>query len=90
MTSINIAFAINCLWQALEWEPVEITELFDQIACRLRRNPRFSNMPISEIDLLLADARREFEQDMDDFESRLVRAFKDAIISGRDTDEVAA
>jgi hypothetical protein len=36
-------------------------------------------MSIMEIDLLLANARREAEHDVDKFAQRLVAAFKDAI-----------
>jgi hypothetical protein len=71
--------AVESLWLALEWEPIRSAEIFDQIAYRLRRNPRFRDMTITEIDLLLADARREFELDPDELEWRLVKAFKDAI-----------
>jgi hypothetical protein len=81
MISISTGAAVEALWQALhEWErPDQLIKLFDEIAYRLHRNPRFRNMPITEIDLLLADARREFEHDLSAFEWRLVQAFKDAI-----------
>jgi hypothetical protein len=76
---INPEFAIEGLWQALAWETINPTEIFDQIAHRVRRHPRFKDMSITEIDLILADARREFEHDFAEFEWRLVRAFKQAI-----------
>jgi hypothetical protein len=79
MTSIDPEFAVESLWQALEWELPKSTAVFDEIAHHLRRSPRFRGMSITEIDLLLADARREFVRDLDDFEWRLVHAFKDAI-----------
>lgn len=76
---INGGAAAEGLWQAFEWEPINVTDLFDQIVNRLRRNPRFCGMSIVDLDLLVADARREFQLDMDMYERRLVRAFKDAI-----------
>jgi hypothetical protein len=80
MTSVDPDFAVESLWQALEWErPDKLTELFDQIASRLHRHPRFRGMSIAEIDLLLADARHEFQHDLTEFEWRLVRAFRDAV-----------
>jgi hypothetical protein len=79
MTNINPEFVVESLWQAFGWEPIKAVELFDRIANRLHRNPRLRGMTISEIDLLLADARREFELDVDEFECRLVQAFKDAL-----------
>jgi hypothetical protein len=86
MQQISMEAAVEALFDALEWEPARLTEVFDQIAYRLRRNPRFRDLSINEIDLLLADARREFEHDVADFEWRLVQAFKDAI----KLDEIAA
>jgi hypothetical protein len=75
--------AVESLWQAFEWErPINSTELFDRIAAQLHRHPRFRGMSITEIDLILADARREFERDADEFEWRLVRVFRDAIGEG--------
>jgi hypothetical protein len=41
----------------------------------------FAGMSITEIDLLLADAQREAEHDVNELEWRLVRAFKGAIAS---------
>jgi hypothetical protein len=79
MTNINPEFAVESLWQALQWEPINHAEIFDQIAVRLRRDPHFRNMSITAIDLILADARHEFEHDVKEFEWRLVGAFKDAI-----------
>jgi hypothetical protein len=79
---IEIEAAVESLWQALDWEfasTIEPTKVFDRIAHHLRRNPRFRGMSITEIDLLLADARREFEHDVDELGWRLVRSFKDEI-----------
>jgi hypothetical protein len=70
---------IECLLLALEWERIRPAEVFDQIACRLRRNSHFYNMPLAELDLLLADAIREFQHDMDEFESRFIEAVKHAL-----------
>jgi hypothetical protein len=79
MTSIRSEAAIEALWQALEWAPIELSNLFDQIASRLHRNPRFRDMTVAEIDALLADARRASEHDLGELEWRLVQTFKDAI-----------
>jgi hypothetical protein len=89
MSDINREFAVTALWQAFAWEPIRPAALFDRIANRLHCNPRFRGMTISEIDLLLADARREFELDIDEFECRLVQAFKDAL-EFNETEGVAA
>jgi hypothetical protein len=48
-------------------------EMFDRIASRRHRHPRFRDMPIAEINRLLADARRATERDLSDYETRLAR-----------------
>jgi hypothetical protein len=86
---INPEEAVEALWRALDWErPEKLTQLFDAVAARLHRHPRFRDMSIIAVDLFLADARREFEHDIDEFEWRLVKAFKDEI--GFDGEDVAA
>jgi hypothetical protein len=88
---IDAELAVESLWQAFEWEPIELMEIFDRIASRLHRHPRFRDMSITEIDRLLADARREAEHDLSEYEWRLIRAFRDAIASEEtETDGVAA
>ena len=83
--------AVEALWRSLEWEPIRLMEMFDRIASRLHRHPRFRDMPIVEIDRLLVDMRREAEHDLSDYEWRLVRAFKNAIASdATETDGVSA
>jgi hypothetical protein len=77
--TISVEAAVEGVWQALEWEPLKLAEIFDRFASRLHRNPRFRDMSIGEIDRLLIDARREIERDLSDYEWRLVGAFKDAI-----------
>jgi hypothetical protein len=90
-TNITIELAVESLWQAFEWEPIKLTEIFDRIASCLHRHPRFRDMSIIEIDRLLADARLEAEHDLSEYEWRLVRAFKDAIASdATETDGVSA
>jgi hypothetical protein len=84
MTKIDTEFAVESLWQALDWERIEPGELFDQLASRLHRHPRFRDISIAELDLILADARRAFEHDVSEFEWKLVRAYKDAIGAGED------
>jgi hypothetical protein len=85
MSEITPEFAVESLWQALAWAPVELDPIFDAVAHRLRH--RFAGMTIGEIDLILADARREAQHDVDELEWKIVRAFKDAL--GLD-DEIAA
>jgi len=88
---IQIEAAVESLWQAIEFEldpETSAMKAFDRIAYLLRRNPHFRNMSIAEADLLLADARREFEHDVDELRWRLVRTFKDEI--GFISDEAAA
>ena len=88
---IDAELAVESLWQAFEWEPIKLTEIFDRIASRLHRHPRFRDMPITEVDRLLADARRDAEHDLSDYEWRLAAAFRDAIASDETgTDGVAA
>jgi hypothetical protein len=89
MSNISPQFAIESLWQALSWEPLDPTKMFDRIAARLRRNPMFHGLSIGQLDLILGDARQEFECDMDEHESRLIRAFEDAL-EHNETDGVAA
>jgi hypothetical protein len=91
MNRISTGTAVEGLWLALEWQPIKLMEIFDRIASRLRRHPQFRDMSITEIDRLLADARRETEHDLSDYEWRLIEAFKDAIASEETgTDGVAA
>jgi hypothetical protein len=78
---IDAELAVESLWQAFEWEPIKLIEIFDRIASRLHRHPRLRDMSITEIDRLLADARREAEHDLSEYEWRLIKAFKDAIAS---------
>ena len=89
MQEITTEAAIEALWLAFSWEPLDPAKIFDQIAARLHRHPRFRDLPIAQLDLALADARREFEHDVAEFELRLVGAFEDAIGFDK-TDGVAA
>jgi hypothetical protein len=70
---------MGALMQAFTWEPIRSTEMFDRIVARLRRTPMFRGMSIGEIDLILADARNEFELSVSEYEGRLVDAFEDAL-----------
>jgi hypothetical protein len=79
MNTINKDFAVEALWAALGWEQIKPGELFDAIAHRLRRHPSLCHLGIAEIDLMLADARREFEHDIDEYRWRLVASFKSEI-----------
>jgi hypothetical protein len=90
MTSITPEFAIESLWNAIEWElpkVIDATAVFDEIAYQLRRSPQFKGMSIAELDLILADAKRQFQFRTVNLEWAIVRAFKDQI--GFD-DEAAA
>jgi hypothetical protein len=85
MNRISTEAAVERLWLALEWEPpIKFIEIFDAIASRLHRHPRFHGMTITEIDLLLADIRRDAEHDVGELEWRLIDAFKDAIFDVAD------
>jgi hypothetical protein len=79
MTNITAEAAVEALLQAFEWEPFELSKLFDQIVCCLHRNPRFAGLTLTELDLLLADTRCKVEDDVDEIEDRLIEAFKDAL-----------
>jgi hypothetical protein len=61
----KICDAINF---ALVWQTEDaidpIAEIFDNVVAALKRDPRFKNIPCSELDLLLADVRRRAEQDI--------------------------
>jgi hypothetical protein len=87
--SITPESAVGALWDAFDYEPIKLGEIFDRIAYRLRRNPRFAGMSIAEIDLILADARREADIDVSEYEQRLAQAFEDAL-AGAESDGVAA
>jgi hypothetical protein len=79
MTDITTEFAVEALWRAFEWEPFELGKLFDQIVRCLHRHPRFANLTLTELDLLVADTRRETEDNVGEIEDRLVAAFEDAL-----------
>jgi hypothetical protein len=79
---------MEALWFALELErPIKSADLFDDIAARLHRHPRFRGMTIGAIDLILADLKRDLDHDLSTFSWRLVQAFKTEI--GFDEDVAA-
>ena len=43
-----------------------VGDVFDAMVATLKRDPRFQNIPRDELDLLLADVRRDFEQKLGD------------------------
>jgi hypothetical protein len=91
MTNISTEFAVETLWLVLDEElkhAIKPSEVFDQIAAQLHRHPRFRSMSVTEIDLILADARHEFQHDVDELEWRLVQSFKTGI--GFDGEDAAA
>ena len=53
--------------------------MFDAITAKLHQLLAFRQMPISQLDLMLADLRRQFVHDMDEHRWRLVVAFKTEI-----------
>jgi hypothetical protein len=87
MSTISVEAAVEGLWQALEFEIPSASDLtdrcFDEITYHLHRSPRFRGMTLTEIDLILADARREFERELEGLlgglERRLIRDFKNEI-----------
>jgi hypothetical protein len=73
MNTINKDCAVEALWRAGIWHPVDADKVFDNISARLRRHPRFSGMTTSERDLLLADARRELAHNIEEHWLDLVK-----------------
>jgi hypothetical protein len=84
---IKFEEAAAALQRALDFEApdaVSMTDdLFDALAHRLQRNPRFKHMSLTEVDLILASAKREFEHELDaainSIEQRLVQSFEDEL-----------
>jgi hypothetical protein len=76
MSTISTEAAVETLWQALDWTRIDSDELFDEIASKLHRLSAFKHMSISQIDLLLADLRRQFVHDVNEYQWRLVQTFK--------------
>jgi hypothetical protein len=76
MVTINNGSAVEALWEAMGWESINPDEIFDQISSKLNRHPRFKGLSITEIDLLLADLRRQFVHEVHEYQWRLVQAFK--------------
>jgi hypothetical protein len=92
---IDFEKAVGAVRRALDFEMPDAgsmtDELFDTLAYRLRRNPRFAGFSIIEVDCILASAKSEFEHELDaalsNVDQRLVQTFEDEI--GLD-DEIAA
>jgi hypothetical protein len=89
---IDAETAAESLWQSLDWElpkALDVDAVFDEIASHLRRNPRFRDLSIAELDLALGDAKRAFQFRIVNLDWAIVRNFKDQI-GFDDGDEAAA
>jgi hypothetical protein len=76
MTTIDNDSAVEALWSALDSEQLQPDEMFDKLTAKLHRLPAFRRLSIGELDLLLADSRREFEHDVSEYRWRLAQTFK--------------
>jgi hypothetical protein len=75
---IDAETALESVLMAIEYELVPATDptkIFDGIVSKLQKHPRFHELKIAELDLLLADLKREFARDMCEAEWRLYSAF---------------
>jgi hypothetical protein len=87
MPKITLEEAAAALQYALDFEMPDATritdDIFDKLVQQLRRNPRFKHMSITEVDLVLAASKREFECELDQafssVERRLVQSFEDEL-----------
>jgi hypothetical protein len=79
MTEAEIEVSVEGFWLAQQWQPDPIGAMFDHIAARLHRDPRFRGLSLCEIDLVLADARVEVEEEFAVLALRLSHDLRDAI-----------
>jgi phage terminase Nu1 subunit (DNA packaging protein) len=80
---IDVDRALNALAESLDWKrpAPDADELFDSIAAVLHR--RFPELTITQIDLLLADLKREYVHDAHVAEWDMYAAFR-CTIGGED------
>jgi hypothetical protein len=79
---IDADTALVALDDAIGWRlrpALNAQKLFDDIASKLHRHPSFKQLNITEIDLLLADLKREFAHDMHTAEWQLYESFRSSI-----------
>ena len=76
--NVVIERAVKRLQEIFGWKRINPDETFDRLARRLRGHTCFRDLSLLEVDLILADARREFERAVDEFEWQIVQAFMDA------------
>jgi hypothetical protein len=78
---IDTNTALDALDEAIEWKlrgPLD--QLFDAILSDLRRRvPALKQMPLAELDLLVADSKREFAHNRDGATWDMFTAFRCAI-----------
>jgi hypothetical protein len=95
MMKISMETVVDGLIQALSYELPDAGELadrcFEQITRALRNDLRFCHLTPLELDLLLGDARRDFEHELhtivNKIECRLLGDFKREIGIGGNDDE---
>jgi hypothetical protein len=76
---IDTNIALTAFDDIISWKlrpALDPDRIFDELANRFRQHPRFRDLKISELDLLLADLKREFVHNMHVLEWALYTAFK--------------
>jgi hypothetical protein len=71
--------ALDAIDEAISWKlrpALNPNRIFDEIASALHRHPRFRDLKITELDLALADLKREFAREMRETEWHLYEAFR--------------
>jgi hypothetical protein len=79
---IDTNTALDLLSEAIDWSlkpALDSQTLFDDIASKLHQRPEFKRLTIVQLDLLLADLKREFARSMHTAEWQLYDAFRTAI-----------
>jgi hypothetical protein len=79
---IDADAALVALDDAVAWRlrpALDAEKLFDDIASKLHQRPEFKGLTINQLDLLLADLRREFAHAMRGAEWQLYDAFRCSI-----------
>jgi hypothetical protein len=79
MTEAEIEVSVEGFWLAQAWQLDPVGAMFDRIAVRLHRDPRFRDLTLREVDLALADARIEAEEEFAILALRLSHDLRDAI-----------
>jgi hypothetical protein len=79
MTDAEIEVSVEGFWLAQEWQPDPIGAMLDHVALQLHRDSRFRGLSLTQIDLILADARGKIEDEFAVFALRLSHNLRDAI-----------